>query len=68
MASREVAMRGNFVVLERAHPGESRSAIAWVTGHSRATVRRIVNPAYSRRPATFRKSVARGRHEVRGGA
>ena len=34
-----------FAVLERAHRGESRSAIARVTGHSRKTVRRYLATA-----------------------
>jgi len=45
MAYREVAMWEIFAVLERAHRGESRSAIARVTGHSRKTVRRYLATA-----------------------
>jgi transposase len=45
MAYREVAMWEIFAVLERAGRGESRSAIARVTGHSRKTVRRYLASA-----------------------
>jgi hypothetical protein len=45
MAYREVAMWEILAVLERAHRGESRAAIARVTGHSRKTVRRYLATA-----------------------